>query len=54
MTGAVDGIARACVGDPDDRLVALLTGAVSDAARFVGASREPAAVRVGADAPVAS
>ncbi|MDQ0894637.1 hypothetical protein [Agromyces ramosus] len=50
VTGAVDGIARACVGDPDDRLVALLTAAVSDTARFVGASGEaadvPAALRV--------
>ena len=52
VTGAVDGIARACVGDPDDRLVALLTAAVSDTARFVGASREPADVRAEADAPV--
>lgn len=40
VTGAVDGIAWACVGDADDRLVALLTDAVSDAARFVGAARE--------------
>ena len=37
VTGAVDGIARACVADPDDRLVALLAAAVSDTARFVGA-----------------
>jgi len=37
VTGAVDGVARACVADPDDRLVALLTAAVSDTARFVGA-----------------
>jgi hypothetical protein len=37
VTAAVDGIARACVDDPDDRLVALLTAAVSDTARFVGA-----------------
>ena len=36
VTGAVDGIARACVADADDRLVALLTAAVSDTARFVG------------------
>ena len=49
VTGAVDGIARACVGDPDDRLVALLTAAVSDTARFVGASREGADVRAEAD-----
>jgi len=52
VTGAVDGIARACVGDPDDRLVALLTSAVSDTARFVGAPREPADVRARADVPV--
>ena len=39
VTGAVDGIARACAGDVDDRLVALLTAAVSDTARFVGADR---------------
>ena len=37
VTGAVDGIARACVADPDDRLVDLLTAAVSDTARFIGA-----------------
>ena len=35
VSGAVDGIARACVGDPDDRLVALLTAAVSDTSRFL-------------------
>ena len=52
VTGAVDGIARACVGDPDDRLVALLTAAVSDTARFVGAPREAAEVRARADVPV--
>lgn len=40
VTGAVDGIARACVGDADDRLVALLTDAVSDTARFVGGARQ--------------
>jgi hypothetical protein len=39
VTGAVDGIARACVADPDDRLVALLTAAVSDTARHVAAER---------------
>ncbi|MDR6907165.1 hypothetical protein J2X63_002873 [Agromyces sp. 3263] len=38
VTGAVDGIARACVGDRDDRLVTLLTAAVSDTARFVDRS----------------
>jgi hypothetical protein len=42
VTAAVDGIARACVADPDDRLVALLTAAVSDTARFVGAPPEAA------------
>jgi hypothetical protein len=52
VTGAVDGIARACVGDPDDRLVALLAAAVADTARFVGASPEPADVRAEAEAPV--
>ncbi|MFE5670451.1 hypothetical protein ACFQ58_02470 [Agromyces sp. NPDC056523] len=52
VAGAVDGIARACVGNPDDRLVALLTAAVSDTERFLGAPREPAAVHVEADAPV--
>jgi hypothetical protein len=36
VTVAVDGIARACVVDPDDQLVALLTAAVSDTERFVG------------------
>jgi hypothetical protein len=40
VAAAVDGIAWACVGDADDRLVALLTDAVSDTARFVGAARE--------------
>ena len=44
VTGAVDGIARACGGDPDERLVALLTAAVSDTERFVGATRESADV----------
>lgn len=52
VTGAVDGIARACGGDPDERLVALLTAAVSDTARFVGATREVAAVRTEADVPI--
>ncbi|MCP2366916.1 hypothetical protein BCL57_001070 [Agromyces flavus] len=37
VAGAVDGIARACVRDPDDRLVALLTATVSDTSRFLGA-----------------
>lgn len=36
VTGSVDGIARACIGDPDDRLASLLSAAVSDTARFVG------------------
>lgn len=44
VTAAVDGIARACVADPDDRLVALLTAAVSDTARFVGAPPEAAEI----------
>jgi hypothetical protein len=52
VTGAVDGIARACVGDPDERLVALLTAAVSDTARFVDAPRAAAAVRATADVAV--
>ncbi|MFE5409523.1 hypothetical protein [Microbacterium sp. NPDC056569] len=52
VTGAVDGIARACGGDPDGRLVALLTAAVSDTARFVGATRETADVRTEARVPV--
>ena len=42
VTGAVDGIAHACVGDADDRLVTLLTDAVTDTERFVGASRATA------------
>jgi hypothetical protein len=45
VTGAVGGIAAACVGDPDDRLVALLTAAVSDTARFVSAGRGPVEIR---------
>jgi hypothetical protein len=52
VTGAVDGIARACGGDPDERLVALLTAAVSDTARFVGRTREAADVRDEAGVPV--
>ena len=52
VTGAVDGIARACVGDADDRLVALLTDAVSDTVRFVGPARDTADARITADAPV--
>jgi hypothetical protein len=51
VTGAVDGIARACVADPDDRLVALLAAAVSDAARFVGAPSEATVLPVDADLP---
>jgi len=53
VTGAVDGIARACVGDRDDRLVALLTAAVSDTAHFVDAPREAADHRAEAQVPVA-
>ncbi|MRX43700.1 hypothetical protein [Agromyces kandeliae] len=41
ITGAVDGIATAAVGDRDDRLVALLAAAVSDTERFVGGRAEP-------------
>jgi hypothetical protein len=52
VTGAVDGIARACDGDPDERLVALLTAAVSDTARFVGATREAADIRAQAGVPI--
>jgi hypothetical protein len=52
VSGAVDGIARACVADPDERLVALLTAAVSDTARFVGRTREAADVRAKADVPM--
>lgn len=48
VTAAVDGIARACGGDPDERLVALLGAAVSDTARFVGAAREAMTAREGA------
>jgi len=51
VTGAVEGIARACDADPDERLVALLTAAVSDAARFVGRDRT-AAVGFEADAAI--
>ena len=52
VTGAVDGIAHACVGDIDERLVGLLTAAVADTARFVEATREAADVRAEADIPV--
>ena len=52
VTCAADGIARACGGDPDERLVALLSAAVSDTARFVDATRETVEVRVEADLPV--
>ncbi|MFB6608927.1 hypothetical protein ACFCVO_01275 [Agromyces sp. NPDC056379] len=41
VTSAVEGIARACVADPDDHLVALLSATVSDTAHFVGADRGP-------------
>lgn len=41
VTGAVTGIAQACIVDRDDRLVALLTAAISDAQRFAGARRSP-------------
>ena len=52
VTGAADGIARACVGDPDERLVGLLTAAVSDTVRFVGATRGATDVRARADVPI--
>lgn len=52
VSGAVDGIARACSGDSDERLVALLSAAVSDTARFVGTTCEAADVRAEADVPV--
>ncbi|WP_438853457.1 hypothetical protein [Agromyces sp. M3QZ16-3] len=42
ITGAVDGIATASVGGHDDRLVALLAAAVSDAERVIGGRPEPA------------
>lgn len=47
VTGAVDGIAWACVDDADDRLVALLTAAVSDTSRFVAAARARADAAAG-------
>lgn len=53
VSGAVDGIARACGGDADERLVALLTAAVSDTARFVDTTRAMTAdVRTKATVPV--
>lgn len=52
VTGAVDGIARACVEDPDDRLVALLTAAVADTARFVRGAPAAAEIPVGENQPV--
>ncbi|WP_401000667.1 hypothetical protein [Agromyces sp. GXQ0307] len=42
ITGAVDGIATAVVPDRDERLVALLAAAVSDALEFTGRNAEPA------------
>lgn len=36
VAGAVDGIARACVDDPDQYLYELLAGAISDAAPYSG------------------
>jgi hypothetical protein len=53
VTGAVDGIARACVADADDRLVALLTDAVTDSVRFVGAAPASAEIPAREDAPIA-
>jgi hypothetical protein len=52
VTGAVDGIATACDGDPDERLVALLTAAVSDTARFVGTTREEAEAPAQSGVPI--
>ncbi|GAA1058062.1 hypothetical protein GCM10017608_04650 [Agromyces luteolus] len=53
ITGAVDGIATAAIGDRDDRLVALLAAAVSDTERLVGRTAEPTVdVRERADAGV--
>ncbi|SIN77314.1 hypothetical protein [Agromyces cerinus] len=49
MNSAVDGIAQACVADPDDRLVALLSAAVNDTVRFVGADRGRTLQRVHSD-----
>ncbi|GAA1808057.1 hypothetical protein [Agromyces neolithicus] len=54
VTGAVQGISQACVGDADDRLVALFTAAVSDTERFVKAERAAADVAATVGAPVAS
>lgn len=51
VTSAIDGVARACADDPDHRLVALLTDAVSDTARFVGASSAPRAASAGDTSP---
>jgi hypothetical protein len=53
VSAAVDGIARACIADPDERLVALLTAAVSDTARFVAATRQAGDVTADTDVPVA-
>ncbi|WP_430646732.1 hypothetical protein [Agromyces sp. GXS1127] len=55
ITGAVDGIATAVIGDRDDRLVALLAAAVSDTERFVGRAPEPTVgVRESADTRAAT
>lgn len=53
VTGAVDGIAHACVADADDRLVALLAAAVADAARFVGVPSEATVLPADTDVPEA-
>lgn len=43
VAGAVDGIARACIDDPDSLLYELLGGAIDDATRYADpAIREPA------------
>ena len=52
VTGAVEGIAQACGGDPDERLVSLLTAAVSDTARFVSATRATVDVPAESDAAI--
>jgi hypothetical protein len=53
VTCAVDGITQACVGDPDERLVGLMSAAVSDTARFVHATPGAADDRAKMDVPEA-
>jgi hypothetical protein len=52
VSGAVDGIARACAEDPDERLVTLLAAALSDTERFARTARGAADVRAEAGVPV--